>query len=101
MDGADAVAWSPDGARIAVVDDDIWTMTPDGREAQQITHSASEVKSSPVWRSDGTLTFLDQKADDQLEKACNGSLTASVSPSETGANAGVTERRQPCSRFAQ
>jgi Tol biopolymer transport system component len=58
MDGADAVAWSPDGARIAVVDSDIWTMTPDGREAQQITHSASEVKSSPVWRSDGTLTFL-------------------------------------------
>jgi gamma-glutamyltranspeptidase/glutathione hydrolase len=46
-------AWSPDGKRLAVVIlDRIWTTSPDGRDARELTRlSASERE--PAWSSDG------------------------------------------------
>ncbi len=46
-------AWSPDGRRLAVVIlDRIWTTSPDGRDARELTRlSASERE--PAWSSDG------------------------------------------------
>ena len=52
-------AWSPDGKRLAVVIlDRIWTTTPDGRDARELTRVA-ESEREPAWSSDGKhLVFV-------------------------------------------
>ena len=46
-------AWSPDGKRLAVVIlDRIWTTTPDGRDARELTR-VPESEREPAWSPDG------------------------------------------------
>jgi dipeptidyl aminopeptidase/acylaminoacyl peptidase len=52
--GVQDPAWAPDGKRIAVSYlDRIWTMTPDGRQARQLTLESSAIQRDPVWSPDG------------------------------------------------
>ncbi|HTV03357.1 MAG TPA: gamma-glutamyltransferase [Luteitalea sp.] len=57
--GARDPGWAPDGARIAVaVLDQIWTMTPDGREPRPLAawprSTPAVVEREPAWAHDGT-----------------------------------------------
>ena len=59
--GVQEPAWSPDGKRIAVSYlDRIWTMTPDGKQAQAVrlttqpqAQDASTIEREPAWSPDG------------------------------------------------
>lgn len=60
--------WSPDGRQIYFVQGsvpdamDVWRMTPDGRNAEQITHHNTAV-SHPVFVNDTTLLYLANTGD--------------------------------------
>lgn len=60
----DAV-WSPDGSRIAfiglledMVTSEVFTMAPDGSDIQQLTHSTTDLKTSPAWSKDGGMILF-------------------------------------------
>jgi len=61
-----AVAWSPDGAWLALVQGEnpgaagrLWLLRPDGSEQQQLSGPAAATDSGPVWSPDSRqLAFL-------------------------------------------
>ena len=55
--------FSPDGLRIAFVSDrdglnNIWTMDPDGSDAEQVTSESVRDVNSPAWSVDGEYIFV-------------------------------------------
>lgn len=60
-----APCWAPSGDRLAYAareggDGDLWVMTADGGEREQVTFGASDDR-SPVWLSDRHLAFLSDR----------------------------------------
>lgn len=55
VSGVREPAWSPDGKRIVVsLVDRLWTMTPDGRQAKELTSAdPNRIERDPVWSPDG------------------------------------------------
>jgi gamma-glutamyltranspeptidase / glutathione hydrolase len=52
--GSEDPAWAPDGKHLAVSYlDRIWTITPDGKQAKQLTPDGSDER-EPAWSPDGT-----------------------------------------------
>ena len=80
--GVQDPAWAPDGKRIAVSYlDRIWTMTPDGRQARQLTLESSAIERDPVWSPDGLrIAFAAVRANefDIYVAPAKGGLAVSV-----------------------
>ncbi|MBA3272139.1 MAG: PD40 domain-containing protein, partial [Acidobacteria bacterium] len=55
ISGLQDPAWAPDGKRIAVSYlDQIWTMTPEGRQPRTLTPPLPGVQREPAWSADGS-----------------------------------------------
>lgn len=83
-----APAWSPDGSRILFESDrpdtfrlDLWVMSPDGGDVEQITNTEGIDEASPAWSPDGRkIVYVG-------EPAFHGSVSYQVFVSDThGAN---------------
>jgi dipeptidyl aminopeptidase/acylaminoacyl peptidase len=79
-------AWSPDGAKIAYVDNsNVWVMNSNGTGKVRLTVDAGQVETSPAWSPDGAKIAFFQQSDIWVMDAVGGNevqLTSTAGAAE-------------------